>query len=154
METFRVLLSDNLSPKGIEVLRSNPGLEVDVKTGLSPAQLAQTIGPYHALVIRSGTRVTREVIEAAHCLKVIGRAGVGVDNVDLEAATRRGIVVMNTPGGSSTSVAEQTIGFLISLARRIPQADASMKKGAWEKKKLTGIELRGKTLGLIGLGRI
>jgi D-3-phosphoglycerate dehydrogenase / 2-oxoglutarate reductase len=154
METYRVLLSDSLSPKGIEVLRANPALSVDVKTGLKPEQLAEIIEPYHALVVRSATKVTREVIERAHSLKVIGRAGVGVDNVDLEAATRRGIVVMNSPSGNSVTTAEHTISMLMALARHIPAADASTKCGKWERDKFIGIEVCGKTLGIVGLGNI
>jgi D-3-phosphoglycerate dehydrogenase len=154
METFRVLLSDKLSDKGIEVLRNRPGLEVDIKTGLAPAQLAAIIEPYDALVIRSATKVTREVIENAHSLKVIGRAGVGVDNVDLEAATRRGIVVMNSPSGNSVTTAEHAITMMMALARHIPAADLSTKCGKWEREKFLGTEVCGKTLGVVGLGNI
>jgi D-3-phosphoglycerate dehydrogenase / 2-oxoglutarate reductase len=154
METYRILLSDSLAPKGIEVLSGNPGLAVDVKLGLSPEELAGVIGPYHALLVRSSTRVTREVIEHARCLKVIGRAGVGVDNVDLEAATRRGIVVMNSPSGNSVTTAEHAISMMMALARHIPAADASTKSGKWERQKFIGTEVRGKTLGVVGLGNI
>ena len=154
METYRVLLSDSLAPKGIEALRGNPALAVDVKTGLSPEQLAEIIAPYHALVVRSATKVTREVIEQASNLRVIGRAGVGVDNVDLEAATRRGIVVMNSPSGNSVTTAEHAISMLMALARHIPAADASTKCGKWEREKFIGTEVRGKTLGVVGLGNI
>jgi D-3-phosphoglycerate dehydrogenase len=154
METYRILLSDTLAPKGIEVLHSNPGLTVDVKTGLSPQQLAEIIEPYHALVVRSATKVTREVIDRAHNLKVIGRAGVGVDNVDLEAATRRGIVVMNSPSGNSVTTAEHAISMMMAMARHIPAADASTKCGKWERDRFIGTEVRGKTLGVVGLGNI
>jgi len=154
METYRVLLSDSLSPKGIEVLRSNPALTVDIQPGLRPEQLAEIIAPYHALVVRSATKVTREVIEKASSLRVIGRAGVGVDNVDLEAATRRGIVVMNSPSGNSVTTAEHAISMLMALARHIPAADASTKSGKWEREKFIGTEVRGKTLGVLGLGNI
>ena len=154
METYRVLLSDSLSPKGVEVLRSNPALTVDIKPGLTPAQLAEIIAPYHALLVRSATKVTREVIERADALKVIGRAGVGVDNVDLEAATRRGIVVMNSPSGNSVTTAEHAISMMMALARHIPAADASTKCGKWEREKFLGTEVRGKTLGVVGLGNI
>src|SRR5579875_3412191 len=154
METLRVLLSDKLSDQGVEVLRKTAGLQVDIKIGLSPAQLAAIIEPYHALIIRSSTRVTREVIERAHSLKVIGRAGVGVDNVDLEAATRRGIVVMNSPSGNSVTTAEHAITMMMALARHIPAADASTKCGKWERDRFIGTEVCGKTLGVVGLGNI
>ncbi len=154
METLRVLLSDKLSDQGVEVLRKTAGLQVDIKIGLSPAQLAAIIEPYHALIIRSSTRVTREVIERAHSLKVIGRAGVGVDNVDLEAATRRGIVVMNSPSGNSVTTAEHAITMMMALARHIPAADLSTKCGKWERDKFIGTEVCGKTLGVVGLGNI
>ncbi|HKV55059.1 MAG TPA: hypothetical protein VJN94_10480, partial [Candidatus Binataceae bacterium] len=123
-EKFRVLLSDSLSPQGIEVLKQDARVSVDVRPGLSPAELAQAIAPYDALVIRSSTRVTSEVIDHANSLKVIGRAGVGVDNVDLEAATRRGIVVMNSPLGNSVTTAEHTISMMMAMARHIPAANA------------------------------
>ena len=150
---MRVLVSDKLSPEGIAVFQQN-GLEVKVKTGLSPEELVGEIREYEGLVIRSGTQVTEQVIEAAGKLKIIGRAGSGLDNVDLEAATRRGIVVMNTPGGNTITTAEHTMALLVSLARRIPQAMASVKAGRWEKKKFMGVELYHKTLGIIGLGQI
>src|SRR4051794_29503497 len=139
-ETFRVLMSDSLAPQGIEVLKRFPQLQIDTRTGLKPAELAAIIAPYQALVIRSGTRVTREVIEAATSLKVIGRAGVGVDNVDLEAATRRGIVVMNSPTGNSITTAEHAISMMMALARHIPAANAAIHAGKWERGKFTGAE--------------
>ncbi len=129
-ETFRVLLSDSLAAQGIEVLKRFPQLQFDIKTGLKPAELAKIIAPYDALLIRSGTRVTREVIDAATSLKVIGRAGVGVDNVDIEAATRRGIVVMNSPTGNSVTTAEHAITMMMALARHIPAANASIRARA------------------------
>ncbi|GAB6182959.1 phosphoglycerate dehydrogenase [Thermodesulfovibrio hydrogeniphilus] len=150
---MKVLVSDSISPKGVEILK-NAGLEVDVKTGLKPEELKAIIEEYDALVIRSATKVTAEIIEAADKLKVIGRAGTGVDNVDKVAATKKGIVVMNTPGGNTVTTAEHAIAMLFSLARRIPQATASMKAGKWEKKKFMGVELYNKTVGIIGLGRI
>jgi len=154
METFRVLLSDSLASQGVEVLRRQPRLQVDVKTGLKPAELAAIIAPYHALLIRSATKVTREVIEAATALKVIARAGVGVDNVDLDAATRRGIVVMNSPAGNSVTTAEHAISMMMALARHIPAANSSTKSGKWERGKFMGTEVCNKVLGLIGLGNI
>lgn len=152
--TFKILISDALSQEGIDVLQSHSGFQVDIKTGMTPVELKQVIGEYDGLVIRSATQVTADVIASANKLKVVGRAGVGVDNVDLTAATQRGIIVMNTPGGNTTSTAELTWAMLSSLARNIPAADHSMKAGQWEKKKFTGSELFRKTLGIIGLGRI
>ena len=151
---MKILVADNVSPKALEVLQSEGSWSVIFLPKRKDLSLTEEIRDADALVVRSATKVTADLLSHAECLRAIGRAGVGVDNVDLDAATKRGIVVMNTPGGSAHSVAEQAVGLLISLARRIPLADASMKRGAWEKKKLTGTELRGKTLGLIGLGRI
>jgi D-3-phosphoglycerate dehydrogenase / 2-oxoglutarate reductase len=153
-EEFRVLLSDPLNPQGVEVFQRHPQLKVDVRTGLNPSELSKVIAPYHALVVRSATRVTREVLEHAMSLRVIGRAGVGVDNIDLEAATRRGIVVMNSPVGNSVTTAEHTVSMMMALARHIPAADAAVKAGRWERSKFTGIEVFNKTLGIIGLGNI
>ncbi len=150
---MKVLVSDNISPKGVEIMKK-AGLEVDVKTGMSPEELKACIGEYHGLVIRSATKVTKEIIEAATNLKVIGRAGSGLDNVDKEAATKRGIVVMNTPGGNTITTAEHAIAMMFALARNIPQATQSMKEGKWEKKKFMGVELFNKTLGILGLGNI
>ncbi len=150
---MKVLISDNLSPVGAEILR-NAGLEVDIKTGLPPAELAKIIPDYDGLVIRSATKVTADIIEAAANLKVVGRAGIGLDNVDIPAASKRGIVVMNAPDGNSTTAAEHAVAMMVSLARNIPQATASMKEGKWEKKKFMGRELTGKTMGIVGIGRI
>lgn len=151
---MKILVADNVSPKAIEVLQSEGSWNVIFLPKRKELSLTEEIKDADALVVRSATKVTADLLGHAKCLRAIGRAGVGIDNVDLDAATKHGIVVMNTPGGSAHSVAEQAVGLLVSLARRIPQADTSMKRGAWEKKKLTGTELRGKTLGLIGLGRI
>ncbi len=153
-EKFRVLLSDSLAPQGIELLQRDSRIQCDIRTGLTPAQLAETIPPYDALLIRSSTRVTREVIDRASSLKVIGRAGVGVDNVDLDAATRRGIVVMNSPLGNSVTTAEHAIAMMMAMSRHIPAADAATRGGKWERGKFTGIEVFNKTLGIIGLGNI
>ena len=149
----RVLVSDDLSPEGVEILKA-AGLQVDVKLGLKPDALEQIIPEYDGLAVRSATKVTARLLERATRLKVIGRAGVGVDNVDIEAATRRGVVVMNTPGGSSTTVAELTLAHMVALARHVAQATASVKGGKWEKKKFQGRELAGKTLGVVGIGNI
>ncbi len=151
---FRVLLSDTLAQQGIEVLKRYPELQIDINTGLKPAQLAEIIAPYDALVIRSSTKVTREIIDCATSLKVIGRAGVGVDNVDLDAATRRGIVVMNSPLGNSVTTAEHAISMMMAMARHIPAANAALKAGKWERNKFTGTEVCNKILGVIGLGNI
>ena len=149
----RVLVADDLSADGVEILR-RAGLEVDVKIGLKPAELEEIIGGYDALAVRSATKVTAKLLEKATRLRVVGRAGVGVDNVDLPAATRRGVVVMNTPGGSSTTVAELTLAHMLALARHVAQATASVKAGKWEKKRFQGHELAGKTLGVVGIGNI
>ena len=152
--THRVLISDELAPEGLAVLARHPSLEVDDRPGLPAAELVRTIGSYDALIIRSGTKVTADVIAAAEKLRVIGRAGIGVDNVDVPAATRRGIVVMNTPGGNNVTTAEHAISLLLSCARLIPQANASLRAGKWERTKFTGTEVTGKTLGIVGLGNI
>ena len=151
---MRVLVSDNLSKVGIEIFENTPGIDVDVNTGLTPEELKSIIKDYDALVIRSATKVTAEIIAAADRLKVIGRAGIGLDNVDIPAATQRGIVVMNTPEGNTVTTAEHTIAMMMALSRNIPQATASLKAGRWEKKKLQGKELFNKSLGIIGAGHI
>src|SRR5512144_1952017 len=135
----RVLVSDDLSADGIQILRK-AGLEVEVRTALPPDELERIIPAYDALGVRSATKVTARLLEKATRLKVVGRAGVGVDNVDVEAATRRGVVVMNTPGGSSTTVAELTLALMLALARHVPQDTASVKAGRWEKKRFQGRE--------------
>ncbi len=150
---MKVLISDSLSEQGVTILQKS-GLSVDIKTKLTPAQLIEEIGQYDGLIIRSGTKVTKDVIAAAKNLKVIGRAGSGLDNVDLPAATKRGIVVMNTPGGNTITTAEHTFALIFSMARQTPQANASVKSGKWEKNKFMGMELFDKTLGIIGLGQI
>ena len=150
---MKVLISDNLAPVGAQILLEG-GLEVDINTGLAPEELKRIIPEYEGLVIRSATKVTAEIIEAATNLKVVGRAGIGLDNVDVAAASKHGIVVMNAPDGNATTAAEHAIAMMVSLARNIPQATASMKEGKWEKKKFMGRELTGKTLGIIGIGRI
>lgn len=148
----RVLVSDPLSEKGIDVLKRCA--DVDVKTGLSPEELKKIIGDYDALVVRSQTQVTADIIEAGKNLSVIGRAGVGVDNIDLNAATERGIIAVNSPTGNTTSAAEHAIALMFALARHIPNANASLKSGEWKRSKFMGTELRGKTLGIIGLGNV
>ncbi|OGQ96615.1 MAG: phosphoglycerate dehydrogenase [Deltaproteobacteria bacterium RIFOXYD12_FULL_57_12] len=150
---MKVLISDNLAPVGAQILR-DAGLEVDIKTGLPPEELAKIIPDYQGLVIRSATKVTAAIIEAAINLKVVGRAGIGLDNVDIPTASKHGIVVMNAPDGNSTTAAEHAIAMMAALSRNIPQATSSMKEGKWEKKKFMGRELTGKTLGIVGIGRI
>lgn len=151
---MKVLVSDNLSELGVQIFRESEGIEVDVKVGLSPDELKQIIGQYHGLAIRGATKVTADIVAAADNLKVVGRAGTGLDNVDIPAASKRGIVVMNTPGGNTVTTAEHTISMMMALARNIPQASSSMKQGKWEKKKFSGTELFNKTLGVVGLGKI
>jgi D-3-phosphoglycerate dehydrogenase len=152
---MNILVCDPVSPKGIAFLQQRPEFKVSVLTRKhSEEELIPLVGEMNALVVRSETKITRKVIEAAPKLRVIGRAGVGVDNVDVEAATQRGIVVMNTPEGNTISTAELTFSMLMSLARKIPQAHASMKSGEWNRKPFQGVELYNKTLGIIGLGRI
>jgi len=150
----RVLIADKLAPQGMEILRAASDLQVDEAVGLKPAELAAKIGPYHGLIVRSGSTVTAEVIAAANNLRVIGRAGIGVDNIDVEAATKKGVVVMNTPAGNNVTTAEHAISMMLALARSIPQATASMKAGKWEKGKFTGSEVFNKTLGIVGIGNI
>lgn len=151
---MKVLVSDNLGEIGIEMFQKEEGIEVDVKTGLPPDELKKIIGNYNALVIRSATKVTEELLEAATNLKVVGRAGIGLDNVDIPAATKRGVVVMNTPGGNVVTTAEHAISMMLSLTRNIPAGTSSLKAGQWDKKKLQGREIFNKTLGIIGFGKI
>ncbi|MDH3520223.1 MAG: phosphoglycerate dehydrogenase [Myxococcales bacterium] len=150
----KVLVTDPLAPQGLEILRAAKGIDVVEAPDLSPGALLAAIADADALIIRSGTKVTADVIEAGKHLKVIGRAGIGVDNVDVAAATAHGVVVMNTPGGNTVTTAEHALALLISLARHIPQATASMKAGKWEKKRFIGVELFNRTLGVVGLGNI
>ncbi|UCC71126.1 MAG: phosphoglycerate dehydrogenase [Gemmatimonadota bacterium] len=152
--SFRVLLADEIVPRGVEILRETGGLEVDDRAGIDASELKAIIGAYDALIVRSRTKVTEAVLEAGKRLKVVGRAGVGVDNIDVGVATRKGIVVLNSPGGNVISAAEHTMALMLALVRRIPQADASLRRGEWDRKRLRGTELYGKTLGLAGGGRI
>ena len=151
---MKVLISDSMSERCVEIFKNAPGLQVDVNTKLKPEELKKVIKDYHALVVRSATKVTAQIIEAADNLKVVGRAGTGVDNIDMQAATKKGIVVMNTPGGNTITTAEHAVSMLMALARKIPQATASMRKGEWEKKKFEGTEVTSKTLGILGVGNI
>jgi D-3-phosphoglycerate dehydrogenase len=149
----RILVVEGITDRGMEILQAE-GWQVDVRKAMPPEELAEAIPPYHALMIRSGSQITPPVLEAATNLRIIGRPGVGVDNVDLEAATRRGIVVMNSPGGNLVSTAELALGLLLACARNIAQADACLKAGKWDRKSFAGVELSGKRLGVVGFGRI
>ncbi len=151
---MKVLVADKISPKGVAYLRQQPGLEVVEAYGSSPEKVLELVKDVHAIAVRSETKITAEVMAAAPLLKVVGRAGVGVDNVDVEAATQRGVIVMNTPSGNTIATAELTFTHLLCGARPVPQAAASMKAGQWDRKSFSGIELFRKTLGIVGLGRI
>ncbi len=153
MTTPRVLIADKLSPMAQKIFEDR-GIHVDMKVGLDKDQLAEIIGNYDGLAVRSATKVTEKVLAKANGLKVIGRAGIGVDNIDVPAATARGIIVMNTPFGNSITTAEHTISLMLALARQIPEADRSTQAGKWEKSKFMGVEVTGKTLGIIGCGNI
>ena len=151
---MKVLISDQMSEAGVEVFRQSPGIEVDVNTGLSEDELVKIIPQYHALAIRSATQVTERVLGAATNLKVVARAGIGLDNVDIDAATKKGVAVMNTPGGNTVTTAEHAIAMMMALTRNIPRGTASLKAGRWDKKLLQGHEVHNKVLGVIGFGNI
>jgi D-3-phosphoglycerate dehydrogenase len=152
MPEFKILITDGLGANGQSILRASSN--VDDKAGISAAELVKIAGDYDALIVRSRTKVTTEVFESGKKLKVIGRAGVGVDNIDLESARKHGVIVVNAPVSTTLAVAELTFGLLLATAREFPRADAGMKKGEWLKKEFEGVELNGKTLGIIGYGRI
>jgi D-3-phosphoglycerate dehydrogenase / 2-oxoglutarate reductase len=151
--SVRILVLEGITERGAEILRSE-GWTLDMEKALPPAELVKKVAPYQAILVRSGSQMTAEVIDAAKSLKVIGRAGVGVDNVDLQAATRRGVLVMNSPGGNSVSTAELAVALMLGLSRNLAPADVSMKGGNWDRKTFAGVELLGKRLGLIGFGRV
>lgn len=151
---FKVLISDPLGDRGLEILKRESSIQTEVRTGLPAPELKKIIDQYDAIIVRSGTHLTADLIAAAKRLKVIGRAGVGVDNVDLEAATKQGVIVMNTPEGNTISTCEHTLSLLLSLARNVPQSYNSVKRGEWKRNQFIGAELNGKTLGVIGFGRI
>jgi D-3-phosphoglycerate dehydrogenase / 2-oxoglutarate reductase len=151
---YKVLISDNLAIEGVEVLQNSPNIQVDVKTKHTPEELIKLIPEYHGIIVRSATKLTAEVIEAAKNLKVIARAGTGYDNIDIKACSKQGILVLITPLGNSNAVVELTLGLMLTWARNIARANQSMIEGKWEKKKFGGQELKGKTVGIIGLGRI
>ena len=152
MDKMKVLIADQINEKGIDELKEVA--DVIVRTDITNEELINSIKDFDAIVVRSRTKVTREVIEAANKLKIIARAGVGVDNVDVQAATEKGIMVVNAPESTSITVAEHTMGIILALARKISIADKSVKDGKWEKNKFMGMELAGKTLGIVGMGRI
>ncbi|MDE2341594.1 MAG: phosphoglycerate dehydrogenase, partial [Alphaproteobacteria bacterium] len=149
----RVLISDKMDPNAEAIFRDR-GCDVDVITGENPEQLAARIGDYDGLAIRSSTKVTKAILDAATNLKVVGRAGIGVDNVDIPAASAKGVVVMNTPFGNSITTAEHAIALMFALARQLPEANAQTQAGTWPKNGFMGVEVTGKTLGLIGAGNI
>ncbi|GBL30417.1 D-3-phosphoglycerate dehydrogenase [Opitutia bacterium] len=150
----KVLVADKISPTGVALLKSQPGYEVIEAYGSTPEKILTLVGDVHAILVRSETQITKEVLAAAHRLVCVGRAGVGVDNIDVDAATERGVIVMNTPSGNTIATAELTFTHLLSLARPVPEAVQSMREGKWDRKTLSGTELFGKTLGVLGLGRI
>ena len=151
---FRILVSDPFSEEGLARLRGIDGVEVDAPGGMEREAFLAALPGHDALIVRSGTRVDAEALARADGLKVVGRAGVGLDNVDVEAATERGVLVMNTPGANATATAEHAWALLLSLCRGVPAADASVRRGEWERKRFVGFQLAGKTLGVIGLGRV
>jgi phosphoglycerate dehydrogenase-like enzyme len=152
--SLKIIVSDDLPASAIELLRAEPGWTVDARSGRGPAELAAALADADALLVRSATKVTAALLTAAPRLRIIGRAGTGVDNIDVPAASSRGILVVNAPGANSISVAEHACALMLSLARSVPAADRAMKDGKWEKKRFLGTELHGKTLGIVGLGRI
>ena len=153
-ETFHVLVPDNLNKAGLDLLWEHQRLTVHAPGKMERTETLEEVGPAHALIVRSGTTVDEELLDCAKKLRVVVRAGVGVDNIDLESCAERGIVVMNTPEANTISTAEQALALMLALARNIPKADASMREGKWDRKKFTGTQLHGKTLGLIGFGRV
>jgi D-3-phosphoglycerate dehydrogenase len=153
--TLKILITDRIAPEGIELLHEQlPEAQIDERLGIKPDELKAIIGDYTALVVRSETRVTSDILAAATQLKIVGRAGVGVDNIDTEAATRQGIIVVNSPTGNIIAAAEHSIAMIMALARHIPTATASMRSGKWEKSRFVGTEVRNKVLGIIGLGKV
>lgn len=152
--TYTVLIPDNVDPKAIDLLQSTDGITVNAPGKIARDDLLQIVGDAHAMIIRSGVKADAELLAAASNLKAIARAGVGVDNIDLAAATEHGIIVMNTPAGNTIATAELTFGLMLALARHIPQSNNSLKAGKWDRKQYVGTELRGKTLGVIGFGRV
>src|ERR1700737_2920687 len=152
---LKILITDRIAQEGIDLLRTQlPEAQIDERIGIKPEQLKAIIGDYAALIVRSETQVTEDVLAAAKNMKIVGRAGVGVDNINTEAATRLGIIVVNSPTGNIIAAAEHSVAMLMALARHVPAANASVKTGKWEKSKFLGVEVRHKTLGVIGLGKV
>ncbi|MGI6145705.1 MAG: phosphoglycerate dehydrogenase [Clostridia bacterium] len=151
---MKILICDRISEKGLEVFKQEPGIEVDVKLKLTEDEICEIASQYQAMVVRSQTRITKKILEHADQLKVVGRAGVGIDNIDVDAATLKGVVVVNTPDGNTISACEHTMAMMLALSRHIPQADQSLRQGQWNRSKFVGVELRNKTLGIIGYGKI
>src|SRR2546425_1785233 len=152
---IKILITDRIAQEGIDLLRTQlPEAQIDERLGLKPEQLRAVIGDYTALIVRSETQVTGDILAAAAHLKIVGRAGVGVDNIDIEAATRQGIMVVNSPTGNIVAAAEHTIAMLMALARHLPAANSSTKAGKWEKSRFLGVEVRNKVLGILGLGKV
>ena len=149
-----IIIADKIAPEGIDFLRRHPGFEVEYNPGLERAELCKRIQKHHAIIVRSSTKITADVLEASSCLEVIGRAGVGVDNIDVATATERGIAVLNTPDANSTTTAELTLAHILSLSRNLPQANRSVNQGKWNRSQFMGVELANKTLGLIGYGAV
>ncbi|MCX5897482.1 MAG: NAD(P)-binding domain-containing protein, partial [Proteobacteria bacterium] len=154
MAQFKVMVTDNISQEGLDILKRDGSIDVDVRPGIKIDELKKIIGEYDAIITRSGTAVTADLIENPGKLKIIGRAGVGLDNVDIEAASKKGIIVMNAPTGNTFAATELTMGIMLAAARKIPLANESLKSGKWDRKKFMGFQLYNKTLGIIGLGRI
>jgi len=151
---MKVLVCDPISEKGIEILRRDPEIEVDVLLKQTEDQIVAIAADYHAMVVRSETKITKRILDAAKKLRVVGRAGVGIDNIDVTAATKNGVIVLNTPDGNTISACEHTLAMILSLVRNIPQADQSLRQHQWDRKKYTGIELKGKKIGIFGFGKI
>lgn len=154
MKQYKVLITDNLSNDGIEVLSRSRDIEIDIRAGIKHDELKAIIGNYDAIITRSGTTITEDLLENPRRLKIIGRAGVGVDNIDIEAASKKGIIVMNAPTGNTLAATELTLGIMLAAARKIPLANDSLKSGKWDRKRFMGVELHNKVLGIVGLGRI
>ena len=151
---MKIIVTDEVTDEGLALLQADPRITLDVRLGLSREALHECIGTYDAIITRSGTTVDRALLDAATNLKIVARAGVGIDNVDVEAASERGVIVVNAPFGNTNSAAEHTLALLLSVCRHVPTANASLKSGAWKRAPFTGVELKGKTAGVIGLGKV
>jgi D-3-phosphoglycerate dehydrogenase len=154
MKKYHILVTDNIAQEGLNILLNDKTVEVEIKAGINNEELKKIIGRYDAIITRSGTPITASLIKNPGKLKIIGRAGVGVDNINIEAASKKGIIVLNAPTGNTLAATELTMGIMLAAARKIPLANDSLKKGKWDRKKFMGVELYNKTLGVVGLGRI